>query len=124
MIRKKDTQKNDKIENLIINADLSIKPVTQLENITVLRAEIFKYADNKNSTDLVIGIDTDLYLDMMIDIQKQDKKSFHFTTSVQYSYNEVIEKFKNNDNLYFSDGMLCSIDDDFNLEIIREKYYE
>lgn len=124
MIRNKDTQKNDKIENLIINADLSNKPITQLENITVLRAEIFKHTDNKNFTDLVIGIDTNLYLDMLIDIKNKDKRSYHFTTGIQYSYDEVIEKFKNNDNLYFSDGMLCSMDEDFNLEIIREKYYE
>lgn len=125
MILQKDNQ--NKIENLVINADL-LKPVRkQLNRITALNAEVFRYNDPTKFSDIVIGIDTDLYLDMLLDIEKIDNKedlSIFFATSIEGNYNEVVKDSDEKRYLYFQDGMLTTLDKDFNEEIIREKYYE
>jgi hypothetical protein len=127
MIRSKDREERDEIENLIVNADLNTMPVGQLKKTTVLNAEVFKHKDNTKFSSILIGIDTDLYLDMLLDIKKisdSSKLSFHFTSNIQDVYDRVVKASNKKEYLYFSDGMLCSMDEDFNLETIKENYYE
>ena len=113
---------------LIINADLSQKPVTQVKNITVLNAEVFKHGMHKNYSDILIGLDTDLYLDMLIDIRddkSEEELKFYFATTINSNYNKVVKGSNTGiDHLLFNDGMLCTLDKDFNHNIIRENYYE
>lgn len=125
MILQKD--KPNKIENLVINADFSNPVVKQLRNITVVRAEIFRYSDPTKFSDIIIGINTDLYLDMLLDIKKiKDKEnlSIFFATSIEDDYEKVVRESESKEYLVFSDGMLTTLDKEFNEEIIREKYYE
>lgn len=125
MILQKD--RPNKIENLVINADL-LKPVVgQLNNITVLNAELFRYIDPNKFSNIIIGIDTDLYLDMLLDIKKiKDSKdlSIFFATSIEDNYSKVVNDSENKNYLVFSDGMLSTLDKDFNENTIRESYYE
>lgn len=125
MILQKD--KPNKIENLVINADFSNPVVKQLRNITVVRAEVFRYSDPTKFSDIIIGINTDLYLDMLLDINKiKDKSdlSIFFATSIEDDYNKVVDESNNKQYLVFNDGMLSTIDKEFNEQIIRESYYE
>lgn len=125
MILQKD--RPNKIENLVINADFSNPVVKQLRNITVVRAEIFRYSDPTKFSDIIIGINTDLYLDMLLDINKiKDKEnlSIFFATSIEDDYEKVVRESESKEYLVFSDGMLTTLDKEFNEEIIREKYYE
>lgn len=125
MILQKD--RPNKIENLVINADFSNPVVKQLRNITVVRAEIFRYSDLTKFSDIIIGINTDLYLDMLLDIKKiKDKEnlSIFFATSIEDDYEKVVRESESKEYLVFSDGMLTTLDKEFNEEIIREKYYE
>lgn len=125
MILQKD--KPNKIENLVINADFSNPVVKQLRNITVVRAEVFRYSDPTKFSDIIIGINTDLYLDMLLDIKKiKDKSdlSIFFATSIEDDYNKVVDESNNKQYLVFNDGMLSTIDKEFNEQIIRESYYE
>lgn len=125
MILQKD--RPNKIENLVINADFSNPVVKQLRNITVVRAEIFRYSDPTKFSDIIIGINTDLYLDMLLDIKKiKDKEnlSIFFATSIEDDYEKVVRESESKEYLVFSDGMLTTLDEEFNEEIIREKYYE
>lgn len=125
MILQKD--RPNKIENLVINADFSNPVVKQLRNITVVRAEIFRYSDPTKFSDIIIGINTDLYLDMLLDIKKiKDKEnlSIFFATSIEDDYEKVVRESESKEYLVFSDGMLTTLDKEFNEEIIREKYYE
>lgn len=125
MILQKD--KPNKIENLVINADFSNPVVKQLRNITVVMAEIFRYSDPTKFSDIIIGINTDLYLDMLLDIKKiKDKEnlSIFFATSIEDDYEKVVRESESKEYLVFNDGMLTTLDEEFNEEIIREKYYE
>lgn len=125
MILQKD--RPNKIENLVINADFSNPVVKQLRNITVVRAEIFRYSDPTKFSDIIIGINTDLYLDMLLDIKKiKDKEnlSIFFATSIEDDYEKVVRESESKEYLVFNDGMLTTLDEEFNEEIIREKYYE
>lgn len=125
MILQKD--KPNKIENLVINADFSKPVVKQLKNITAVRAEVFRYNDPTKFSDIIIGINTDLYLDMLLDIKKIDNKdglSIFFATSIEDEYEKVVKESENKEYLVFNDGMLTTLDEEFNEEIIRESYYE
>ncbi len=125
MILQKSNPNNT--ENLIINADLSKPVVSQLNNVTALRAEVFRHKDIKKFSDIIIGIDTDLYLDMLIDINKINDKedlSIFFATSIEDNYDRVVNSSNNKQYLMFFDGMLTTLDKDFNEEIIKESYYE
>ena len=125
MILQKD--RPNKIENLVINADFSKPVVKQLKNITAVRAEVFRYNDPTKFSDIIIGINTDLYLDMLLDIKKIDNKdglSIFFATSIEDEYEKVVKKSENKEYLVFNDGMLTTLDEEFNEEIIRESYYE
>lgn len=125
MILQKD--RPNKIENLVINADFSKPVVKQLKNITVVRAEVFRYNDPTKFSDIIIGINTDLYLDMLLDIKKIDNKdglSIFFATSIEDEYEKVVKESENKEYLVFNDGMLTTLDEEFNEEIIRESYYE
>ena len=125
MILQKD--RPNKIENLVINADFSKPVVKQLKNITAVRAEVFRYNDPTKFSDIIIGINTDLYLDMLIDIKKIDNKdglSIFFATSIEDEYEKVVKESENKEYLVFNDGMLTTLDEEFNEEIIRESYYE
>ena len=117
----------NKIENLVINADFSKPVVKQLKNITAVRAEVFRYNDPTKFSDIIIGINTDLYLDMLLDIKKIDNKdvlSIFFATSIEDEYEKVVKESENKEYLVFNDGMLTTLDEEFNEEIIRESYYE
>lgn len=125
MILQKD--RPNKIENLVINADFSKPVVKQLKNITAVRAEVFRYNDQTKFSDIIIGINTDLYLDMLLDIKKIDNKdglSIFFATSIEDEYEKVVKESENKEYLVFNDGMLTTLDEEFNEEIIRESYYE
>jgi hypothetical protein len=125
MILQKD--RPNKIENLVINADFSKPVVKQLKNITAVRAEVFRYNDPTKFSDIIIGINTDLYLDMLLDIKKIDNKdglSIFFATSIEDEYEKVVKESENKEYLVFNDGMLTTLDEEFNEEIIRESYYE
>lgn len=125
MILQKNRPNN--IDNLVINADLSKPVVEQLDGITVLRAEIFRFSDPTKFSDIIIGIDTDLYLDMLLDIKKLDKEegsSLFFATSIEDDYNRIVKESEQKMYLRFNDGMLTKLDKDFNEQIIRESYYE
>lgn len=125
MILQKD--RPNKIENLVINADFSNPVVKQLKNITAVRAEVFRYNDPTKFSDIIIGINTDLYLDMLLDIKKIDNKdglSIFFATSIEDEYEKVVKESENKKYLVFNDGMLTALDEEFNEEIIRESYYE
>lgn len=125
MILQKD--RPNKIENLVINADFSKPVVKQLRNITAVRAEVFRYNDPTKFSDIIIGINTDLYLDMLLDIKKIDNKdglSIFFATSIEDEYEKVVKESENKEYLVFNDGMLTTLDEEFNEEIIRESYYE
>jgi hypothetical protein len=125
MILQKNRPNN--IDNLVINADLSKPVVEQLAGITVLRAEIFRFSDPTKFSDIIIGIDTDLYLDMLLDIKKLDKEegsSLFFATSIEDDYNRIVKESEQKMYLRFNDGMLTKLDKDFNEQIIRESYYE
>lgn len=125
MILQKD--RPNKIENLVINADFSKPVVKQLKNITAVRAEVFRYNDPTKFSDIIIGINTDLYLDMLLDIKKiynKDGLSIFFATSIEDEYEKVVKESENKEYLVFNDGMLTTLDEEFNEEIIRESYYE
>jgi hypothetical protein len=125
MILQKD--RPNKIENLVINADLSKPVYKQLNKITALRAEVFKYKDPTKFSDIIIGIDTDLYLDILLDIGKiedKDDLSIFFATSIEDDYDNVVKESENKKYLMFNDGMLTVLDKEFNEQIIRESYYE
>jgi hypothetical protein len=125
MILQKD--RPNKIENLVINADLSKPVYKQLNKITVLRAEVFKYKDPTKFSDIIIGIDTDLYLDILLDIGKiedKDDLSIFFATSIEDDYDNVVKESESKTYLMFNDGMLTVLDKEFNEQIIRESYYE
>lgn len=125
MILQKD--RPNKIENLVINADFSNPVVKQLKNITAVRAEVFRYNDPTKFSDIIIGINTDLYLDMLLDIKKignKDGLSIFFATSIEDEYEKVVKESENKEYLVFNDGMLTTLDEEFNEEIIRESYYE
>lgn len=125
MILQKD--RPNKIENLVINADLLKPVVKQLKSITALRAEVFRYNDPTKFSDIIIGIDTDLYLDMLLDIEKIDNKdglSIFFATSIEDEYDKIVKESEDKTYLVFNDGMLTTLDEEFNEQIIREKYYE
>lgn len=125
MILQKNRPNN--IDNLVINADLSKPVVEQLTDITVLNAEIFRFSDPTKFSDIIIGIDTDLYLDMLLDIKKLDKEegsSMFFATSIEDDYNRIVKESEEKMYLRFNDGMLTKLDKDFNEQIIRESYYE
>jgi hypothetical protein len=125
MILQKNRPNN--IDNLVINADLSKPVVEQLTGITVLNAEIFRFSDPTKFSDIIIGIDTDLYLDMLLDIKKLDKEegsSMFFATSIEDDYNRIVKESEEKMYLRFNDGMLTKLDKDFNEQIIRESYYE
>ena len=125
MILQKD--RPNKIENLVINADFSKPVVKQLKNITAVRAEVFRYNDPTKFSDIIIGINTDLYLDMLLDIKKIENKdglSIFFATSIEDEYEKVVKESENKEYLVFNDGMLTTLDEEFNEEIIRESYYE
>ncbi len=125
MILQKNRPNN--IDNLVINADLSKPVVEQLTGITVLNAEIFRFSDPTKFSDIIIGIDTDLYLDMLLDIKKIDKEegsSMFFATSIEDDYNRIVKESEEKMYLRFNDGMLTKLDKDFNEQIIRESYYE
>jgi len=125
MILQKD--RPNKIENLVINADFSKPVVKQLKNITAVRAEVFRYNDPTKFSDIIIGINTDLYLDMLLDIKKINNKdglSIFFATSIEDEYEKVVKESENKEYLVFNDGMLTTLDEEFNEEIIRESYYE
>ena len=125
MILQKNRPNN--IDNLVINADLSKTVVEQLAGITVLRAEIFRFSDPTKFSDIIIGVDTDLYLDMLLDIGKLEKEegsSLFFATSIEDDYNRIVKESEEKMYLRFNDGMLTKLDKDFNEQIIRESYYE
>lgn len=125
MILQKNRPNN--IDNLVINADLSKPVVEQLTGITVLNAEIFRFSDPTKFSDIIIGIDTDLYLDMLLDIKKLDKEegsSMFFATSIEDDYSRIVKESEEKMYLRFNDGMLTKLDKDFNEQIIRESYYE
>jgi hypothetical protein len=125
MILQKNRPNN--IDNLVINADLSKPVVEHLTGITVLNAEIFRFSDPTKFSDIIIGIDTDLYLDMLLDIKKLDKEegsSMFFATSIEDDYNRIVKESEEKMYLRFNDGMLTKLDKDFNEQIIRESYYE
>jgi hypothetical protein len=125
MILQKNRPNN--IDNLVINADLSKPVVEQLAGITVLRAEIFRFSDPTKFSDIIIGVDTDLYLDMLLDIGKLEKEegsSLFFATSIEDDYNRIVKESEQKMYLRFNDGMLTKLDKDFNEQIIRESYYE
>jgi hypothetical protein len=125
MILQKNRPNN--IDNLVINADLSKPVVEQLTGITVLRAEIFRFSDPTKFSDIIIGVDTDLYLDMLLDIGKLEKEegsSLFFATSIEDDYNRIVKESEEKMYLRFNDGMLTKLDKDFNEQIIRESYYE
>jgi len=99
----------------------------QLNKITVLRAEVFKYKDPTKFSDIIIGIDTDLYLDILLDIGKiedKDDLSIFFATSIEDDYDNVVKESESKTYLMFNDGMLTVLDKEFNEQIIRESYYE
>lgn len=117
----------NKIENLVINVDLSKKPIGQLDNTTVLSAEVFRFNDPTKFSDIILGVHTDLYLDMLLDImniKQRDELSVYFSVSVEDNYDRVVRASENKEYLMFFDGMLSTLDKDFNEKIIRESYYE
>ena len=121
------TDKQNRIENLVINADLSLPVVSQLENITVIKAEVFKFRDPTKFSDIILGLNTDFYLDMLVDISKLENKEsldIFFATSIEDDYNKVVDESNNKQYLVFNDGILSTIDKEFNEQIIRESYYE
>ena len=64
---------------------------------------------------------------MLLDIKKiKDKSdlSIFFATSIEDDYNKVVDESNNKQYLVFNDGMLSTIDKEFNEQIIRESYYE
>lgn len=117
----------NKIENLVINVDLSKKPIGQLDGTTVLSAEVFRFNDPTKFSDIILGVHTDLYLDMLLDImniKQRDELSVYFSVSVEDNYDRVVRASENKEYLMFFDGMLSTLDKDFNEKIIRESYYE
>lgn len=117
----------NKIENLVINVDLSKKPIGQLDSTTVLSAEVFRFNDPTKFSDIILGVHTDLYLDMLLDImniKQRDELSVYFSVSVEDNYDRVVRASENKEYLMFFDGMLSTLDKDFNEKIIRESYYE
>lgn len=117
----------NKIENLVINVDLSKKPIGQLDNTTALSAEVFRFNDPTKFSDIILGVHTDLYLDMLLDImniKQRDELSVYFSVSVEDNYDRVVRASENKEYLMFFDGMLSTLDKDFNEKIIRESYYE
>jgi hypothetical protein len=64
---------------------------------------------------------------MLLDIKKIDNKdglSIFFATSIEDEYEKVVKESENKEYLVFNDGMLTTLDEEFNEEIIRESYYE
>ena len=117
--------KNNK-ENIVVNANLKQKPIGQIgHSITVLSGEMFKFDDNKQLAVISIGIDTNVYLDMLLDLKdiKDDKSlSPFFLANIKDDFDKIVTEQDDDYYMYLDDGILCVITDKYNQEIIKESY--
>jgi len=124
MILRNDFSSKHRVEELIINSDIHIDVIGQVDSSTILKADIFKNKDKNKFASIKIGVNTDLFLDMLLDADKNNNKdlNYYFTQCIKDNYDSIVYNSDNGDFLFFNDGMLCALDEEFNEKIIKETY--
>lgn len=124
MILRNDFSSKNRVEELIINSDIHKDVIGQVDSSTILKADIFKNKDKNKFASIKIGVDTDFFLDMLLDANGNNNKdiSYYFTQLIKDNYDSIVYNSDNGDFLFFNDGMLCALDEEFNEKIIKETY--
>lgn len=124
MILRNDFSSKNRVEELIINSDIHKDVLGQVDSSTILKADIFKNKDKNKFASIKIGVDTDFFLDMLLDANENNNKdiSYYFTQLIKDNYDSIVYNSDNGDFLFFNDGMLCALDEEFNEKIIKETY--
>ncbi len=106
----------ERLEHLIITADLKLASIVVTNNYIILKGEVFKYKNNEVEKKIKLHFEYDLYLDILLDIKKiKRRKHLYFTTS---TYNKL-SKIQN--DWYCNEGIVGAYSDkNENCLIIKE----
>jgi hypothetical protein len=106
----------ERLEHLIITADLKLAPIEVTNNYIVLTGEVFKYKNNEVEKKIKLHFGYDLYLDILLDIKKyKRRKHLYFTTSTYNKFSKI------QNDWYCNEGIVGAYSDkNENCLIIKE----
>lgn len=109
-------------ENLIVNFNMDDKPIAQQDGFVVFDAEMFKYLDYKESTSVLLGLESDFYLDLLLELKKyKGDDDVIFCANILDNFEELKKKINvDNAAITVGSGVLASFDDENNFTVIKE----
>lgn len=114
---------NREKEHLVINANLNYKPIGQQDGYIVLDAELFKFEDFKESTSVLLGLETDFYLDLLTEKNKveDDDSDIIFCATILDSFDDLkLKTNRDNKAITVNSGVLAKFDEYNNFSTIKE----